>query len=107
MKFGSKIKSFFFLEDGEEQSIVLNRWLVVLTIFIGALITVAYVANVINIDNTLSEINRLNKNAHLFKNNNELLRTRLNYYQSPERIIKVAKNELGMIQDKELPELLP
>lgn len=107
MKFGSKVKSFFLLQDGEEQAIVLNRWLVVLTIFLGALLTVAYVANVINIDNTLSEINALNKNAKYFKNENELLKAKLNYLQSPERIIKIAKENLSMVQSNEPPELLP
>ena len=107
MKFASKVKSFFFLQDGEEQAIVLNRWLVVLTIFLGALLTVAYVANVINIDNTLSEIQILNIKANNYKNENELLRANINYLQSPERIIKVAQENLLMVQAKEPPELLP
>jgi cell division protein FtsL len=83
-----------------------GRWSLFAIVFVAALIAVLYVDNVIRTDNILYEIQNINKKTEFFRNENELLKTKLNYLQSPERITKIAEEKLGMMKMENLPEIL-
>lgn len=80
------------------------RWLVF--IVIGAISTILYVNNVLQINVLLKENQQLNKSLKNLKNNNELLRSELNRLESPERIISIAETKLGMIKSIRSPKIL-
>ena len=84
-----------------------SRWKIFSIVFVAAVLTVVYVNNVLRIDALLEQTQSLKKNCDLLKNNNELLRARLNQLQSADRIIPIARDELGMIKADKAPEMLP
>lgn len=84
----------------------MNRFRLLMIIFFSALATVLYVNNVLQINHLLKENQALSKNLINLKNNNELLRSELNKLESPERIISVATNSLGMVKSSRSPKIL-
>ncbi|MFH1052284.1 MAG: cell division protein FtsL [bacterium] len=103
-------KRVFKSEDEDEQyaeDIKLpGRWTVFGIMVLAAMFTVLYVDNVIRVDGYLADIQKLKKKKEYFKNENELLMTKLNYLQSPERISKIAEEKLGMIKVDAPPEII-
>lgn len=103
-------KRLFKTEDEEEQyaeDIKLpGRWTVFGVMVLAAMFTVLYVDNVNRADKYLEEIQKLKKKKEYFRNENELLKTKLNYLQSPERISKIAEEKLGMIKIDTPPEII-
>jgi cell division protein FtsL len=93
--------------DLKDETKKLNRWTVFGLVFISALITIIYVDNVFRIDGLLVDIQKIKKKKDFLKNENEMLSTKLNYLQSPERITTIAFEKLGMVRMENLPELLP
>lgn len=85
----------------------LNRWSVFGFVVILSLLMILYVDNVKRVDIILKELQETKLKKDYLKNENELLKTRLNYLQSPERIIRIAEEKLGMIKIDSAPEVLP
>lgn len=85
----------------------LNRWVVFILIFFLAAMTIVYVDNVVKINSLLKEIYQLEQKSDALRIENELLKTEINILQSPERIIKIAQEELGMKKPTSPPEHLP
>ncbi|MFC2130952.1 septum formation initiator family protein [Bacteroidota bacterium] len=94
-------------EESGGGSKIMGRWSVFGLVFIGAMITLLYVDNVMRVDDFLEDIRKLKKKKDLIMNRNELLKTRLNDLQSPDRITKIAEEKLGMIKIDTPPEILP
>lgn len=82
---------------------LVNRWTVFGIIAIVSAFTIFYVANVIYINKLLQQNQLLDKNYESLRNNNNILKTRLNQIQSPKRIINIAEKQLGMVKAEELP----
>lgn len=101
------IKSDSDSEEQTEESKILSRWSLFGMVFLGALITVLYVDNVMRVDGFLEEVQKFKKTKLFLQNENEMLRTRLNELQSPERITKIAEENLGMIKMESPPEIFP
>jgi hypothetical protein len=85
----------------------LNRWTLFGLVFLGALLTIVYVDNVFRIDGYLVDMQKIKKEKEILVNENEMLNTKLNYLQSPERITSIAIEKFGMIRIETPPELLP
>ena len=83
-----------------------GRWTVFGLMVLAAMFTVLYVDNVNRVDGYLEDIQMLKKKKEFIKNENELLKTKLNYLQSPERITKIAEEKLGMIKTDRPPTIL-
>lgn len=83
-----------------------GRWTIFGVMVLAAMFTVLYVDNVIRVDGYLEDIQKMKKKKEYFKNENELLKTKLNYLQSPERITKIAEEKLGMIKIDTPPEII-
>ncbi len=94
-------------EESGRKSKIIGRWSVFGLVFIGAMITLLYVGNVMRVDDFLEDIRELKKKKDFIVNRNELLKTRLNNLQSPDRITKIAEEKLGMIKIDTPPEILP
>ncbi len=103
-------KRLFKTDDEDEQyaeDIKLpGRWTVFGAMVLAAMFTVLYVDNVIRVDGYLADIQKLKRHKEYYKNENELLKTKLNYLQSPERISKIAEEKLGMIKVDTSPEII-
>ena len=87
--------------------IKINRLVLLFAILFTSALMILYVDNVRRIDDMYTDIQRNRKLSNKIQNEIDLLRTRLNYLQSPERIMKVAENDMDMIKIEELPEVLP
>jgi len=85
----------------------LSRWAVFGFVAISALLMVLYVDNVKRVDIILKELQEIKLKKEHLKNENEMLKTRLNYLQSPERIMRIAEENMGMIKIDSAPEILP
>lgn len=94
-----------FLKDTENGK--LSRWSVFGFVVIISLLMILYVDNVKRVDVILEELQDIKQKKEYLKNENELLKTRLNYLQSPERIMRIAEENLGMIKIDSAPEVLP
>ncbi len=84
-----------------------SRWHIFAAIAGVMLLTVAYISNVISVDNLLKENNKLHKEYNTLLNTNKLLKSELNKLQSAEWINKLAVDTLGMVKSTSLPEVLP
>ena len=85
----------------------INRLVLLFVLLFASALMILYVDNVRRIDDMYSDIQKNRKLSNKVQNEIDLLRTRLNYLQSPERIMKVAEREMDMIKIEELPEILP
>lgn len=95
------------VEEHQVEEIKLpGRWTVFGLMVLAAMFTVLYVDNVNRVDKYLEDIQMLKKKKEFIKNENELLKTKLNYLQSPERITKIAEEKLGMIKMDRPPEVI-
>jgi len=100
-----------FKTDGDEEQYaeeikLPGRWTVFGVMVLAAMFTVIYVDNVIRVDGYLADIQTSKKKKEYYKNENELLMSKLNYLQSPERISKIAREKLGMIKMDSPPEII-
>jgi cell division protein FtsB len=93
-------------EDDKPSKLRLSRWSVFGLIFFSALATVFYVWNVIRTDSLLSENQDLRIKLRQIRNENMILTSKLNRLQSPERIIQIAKDKLGLVKSNVPPESL-
>jgi len=84
----------------------MTRWKIFALIASSAIFLIFYVNNVISINNQLKSIYSLNKELKQIRNYNHNLRIKLNFLQSPERIIPIAEEKLGMIKSEVVPELI-
>jgi cell division protein FtsL len=84
----------------------LNRWGVLGLILLGAGIAILSVNNVVTINNLLAEKQELVKQHKRMVNLNKSLESQVNDLQSAERITKIAREELGMINSKKAPQIL-
>ncbi len=82
----------------------LNRWKIFGLVVLAAGITIFYVSNVVRIDDLLADIHSLEKEQKELKVRSQLLQGEINKLESPDRIITIARDKLGMILPKELPE---
>lgn len=111
LKMNQKTHSSFILneEDKAEEPKKpkkLTRWKIFFLISLSAVITIIYVDNVLHVNYLLKDNQNLKKSYKILKNNNDILRTRLNSLQSPERIIPIAEKELGLVKSQKAPDFL-
>lgn len=107
-----KINDFLFGKNSLDISSIIeklieiirrNRLKLLLFILISSIFTVIMVSNVRNIDKQLVKVRQYEKELKAIKNSNKVLRTQITELESPERIIPIAKEKLGMINNKEIP----
>ena len=84
----------------------LNRWTIFSIVVVSSAITILYVYNVIKVNTLMKDVQDLSKKYELLKNNNKLLQEKINELESPERIIKIAQTQLGMILNDSVPEII-
>jgi cell division protein FtsB len=81
----------------------LNRWGIILIIFLSSVFSIFYIANIMNVNNTLSELREMKKYRENLINKNKLLLTRIEALESPERIDYLAGGKLGMVKPDKAP----
>lgn len=81
----------------------LNRWGVFLYLIFAASTVVFFVYNVRKVNMLLAEIRQLNKAKIELQGKNKILEVKLVELQSPERINKIAIEQLGFIKATEAP----
>lgn len=84
----------------------INRWILFLSIFILSLIIVVYIRNVRQVNNLVLEIRRIEKQAELIENRNKVLSKEMLKLESPNRIIKIAEENLGMVRHDSTPIII-
>ncbi len=89
-----------------EEKIKPRRWLILLIVVIGALLTIFYVYNVQSVNQLLSEVRDEQKELRKLKIENEQFVSELTKLRSADRIIPIAKNKIGMIDPKEPPVVI-
>jgi cell division protein FtsL len=87
-------------------SMKLTRWSVLGLVLVGAVLAIFSVNNVVTINNLLTEKQELKKQHKKIVNKNKILQSSVNELQSAERITKIAREELGMINSKKAPQIL-
>lgn len=85
---------------------IFGRWKVFAFISIIALLTVVSVTNVIQVNALLKYKTDLNKEYQKLQYRNDLLRSKINELESPERITKIAKEKMGMINQAQAPQFI-
>lgn len=81
----------------------LNRLKVFGFLAFAALLTIIYVNNVIMVNSMLRDVRVLEKELENVEITNTYLMTKLNYLQSPDRIMRIASEKLEMIQNDNIP----
>lgn len=75
-------------------------------IIISAILLIIYVSNVIEIKSLMRTNYEMNKKREMIENRNQILRQKINQLESPERITKIAKENLGMNKSESTPTLI-
>lgn len=88
-------------------SISFGRWQVFALMAVGVVLTIAYISNVISVDNLLKENLKLRKEYGSIFNSNKMLKSELNKLQSAEWVNRIAIDSLGMIKSTTLPQVIP
>ncbi len=104
--FRERLSKFVEIKKAEEPRKI-SRWKVFALILITALIAAFYVDNVMKVDDLLEDVRELRARREYFENQNELLILEINRLKSPDRIIKIAKNKLDMVEPESCPKTLP
>ncbi len=81
----------------------LNRWVIVLYLVIIAAAGVLYVGNVNDTTELLREIRTLERKIDDLENKRKMADSRVKRLQSPERIIRIATENLNMTLSDEAP----
>ena len=90
----------------KKQKKKLNRWSVFGLVALVACLTILYVGNVLQVNTLLKEVRDSEYDLNNLKNENEILRLELNKLQSPERIVSIAEDKLGMIRADKPPKIM-
>jgi cell division protein FtsL len=93
----SQINSFF------RNWFNLNRWVIILYLGVVATAAVLYVGNVNDTTELLSEIRKLERSIENLENKRKIIDSKVKILQSPERIIKIATENLNMKLSDEAP----
>lgn len=83
-----------------------GRWQAFALLAAGVVLTIAYISNVISVNNLLKENLKLQKEFNTIFNSNKMLKSELNKLQSAEWINRIAVDSLGMIKSTELPKVI-
>lgn len=81
----------------------LNRWVIVLYLVVVATAGVLYVGNVNDTTELLKEIRTLERKIDDLENRRKMADSRVKRLQSPERIIKIATENLNMTLSDDAP----
>lgn len=79
---------------------------VVLFLFVGAILIVVYINNIITVNHLMREINVYERRHQQLLNEQELLRARIHKLSSFERVQQIAQYNLGLTFPKEVPQVL-
>jgi cell division protein FtsL len=82
---------------------ILSKWNALLVLIISSVLMILYVSNVIEVKALLKETNDLKRQAEMIEDKNQLLLTKINELESPERITKIARDKFGMIKAEDTP----
>ena len=75
-------------------------------LFLAAVAIVLYISNIIAVNRLAVEVNDLRQKYAAVMNGNEILRAEVNRRSSPERISKIALEQLGLQHPKQQPQVL-
>lgn len=89
-----------------KQRRLLNRWSIVILLFVSAVATVLYVSNVIQVNRLLREKDAIQRSLDSLHTVNQSLRTEVHRLQSSERITRIASEKLGMMPPTKAPTVL-
>lgn len=84
----------------------ISRAKLLLYIILSAAIMIFYVSNVIEVKSLLKTNYEFKKKKELVENKNQVLTTKINELESPERITKIARENLGMYKNEITPSVL-
>ncbi len=79
---------------------------IVAALFLVAIVSVAYVSNILAVNQLTVEVNRLEQQYDKIENANKVLKAEINRRSAWERIGNVATQQLGLLYPKERPEQL-
>lgn len=79
---------------------------IVVTLFLVALVSVAYISNLLAVNQLTIEVNSLQQQYDKIVNMNKVLKAEINRKSAWERIGSVATQQLGLVYPKERPEHL-
>jgi cell division protein FtsL len=79
---------------------------IVAALFLIAIVSVAYVSNILAVNQLTVEVNRLEQQYEKIENANKVLKAEINRKSAWERIGNVATQQLGLQYPKERPEQL-
>jgi cell division protein FtsL len=75
-------------------------------LFLAAVAIILYISNIIAVNRLAVEVNDLQQKYEAVMNSNEILRAEVNRRSSPERIGKIAVEQLGLQYPKQQPQVL-
>ncbi len=81
-----------------------KRWLIFALVIILSSTTSLYVYNVVQIESIMKENRNLERKKAEIEVELEMIRSRIIQMESPDRIIPIAKQRLGMIESDTTPE---
>lgn len=84
----------------------INRWAVLGIVILISAVMVISVAQVINTNAQLKEIEMLEKNYQHRREDNEILIKQINYLESPERITSIARLKFGLEVPYTVPQIV-
>ena len=90
-------------QSAKKERRIFTKWNALILLVISAICMITYVSNVIEVKSLLRETNELKKQAEMIEDKNQLLMTKINELESPERITKIAREKFGMIKAEQTP----
>ena len=84
-----------------------NRWNIFALIAIVSVSVVLYIGNVIQVNSLIKEVHQMKKGCEELKNRNIILHNKLAELESPDRILTIATERLGMVRSDKAPQIVP
>ncbi len=101
-------KDFDDIPDAKDQikSGLKNKFNILIIILLSAACTIAYVDNVMRIDSLMRDNNNMSRQLKDLEYRNIDLESRIHMLESPERIIPIASEKIGMIKNDKSPVII-
>ncbi len=88
------------------ESLIKNRWRIILIIFITVSVIVLWINNVSSCESMILVNHKLEVKLKDYRSQNEELRQQITQLSSPNRIIGIATSKLGMVANDEAPVVI-
>ncbi len=105
--FADSLLKTFFYDPKKDEWKPINRWKATIFLVVAAASISLYIDNVAAVKEKIETIEKIDRKIDIVSNQNASLRKKIAELESPERIVKIAEEKMGMrICDKKIRVLI-